>query len=38
MKLHVSACNDHNQVSAPIKKSLYIYVRECSSTLPHTDI
>jgi len=24
MKLHVSACNGHHQVSTPIKKSLYI--------------
>jgi len=29
MKLHVSASNDHHQVSAPIKKILYIYVGEC---------
>jgi len=26
MKLHVSACNDHHQVSTTIKKSLYIVV------------
>jgi len=27
MKLHISACNDHHQVSTTIKKSLYICVR-----------
>ena len=26
MKLHVSACNGHRQVSTTIKKSLYIWV------------
>ena len=26
MKLHVSAYNDHRQVSIPIKGSLYIYI------------
>jgi len=26
MKLHVSACNGHRQVSTTIKKSLYIYI------------
>jgi len=25
MKLHVSACNGHHQVSTTIKKSLYVY-------------
>jgi len=25
MKLHVSTCNRHHQVSTPIKKNLYIY-------------
>jgi len=25
MKLHVSACNGHRQVSTTIKKSLYLY-------------
>jgi len=29
MKLHVSAYNGHRQVSTPIKRSLYIYVRVC---------
>jgi len=29
MKIHVSACNGHRQVSARIKKSLYICVRAC---------
>jgi len=29
VKLHVSACNGHHQVSTPIKKSLYICVRAC---------
>jgi len=29
MKLHVSACNDHHQVSTPIKKSLHLWLREC---------
>jgi len=24
MKLHVSACNGHRQVSTPIKKSIYL--------------
>jgi len=28
MKLHVSTCNGHHQVSTPIKKSLYICVGE----------
>jgi len=28
MKLHVSAYNDHYQVSIPIKGSLYIWVGE----------
>ena len=28
MKLHVSAYNDHRQVSIPIKGSLYIWVGE----------
>jgi len=27
MKLHVSACNGHRQVSTTIKKSLYICVK-----------
>ena len=26
MKLHVSACNGHRQVSTTIKKSIYIYI------------
>jgi len=26
VKLHVSACNGHRQVSTPIKKSLYSYI------------
>jgi len=29
MKLHVSACNGHRQVSTTIKKSVYICVRAC---------
>jgi len=29
MKLHVSACNGHHQVSTTIKKSLYICVGMC---------
>jgi len=29
MKLHVSACNGHRQVSTAIKKSQYICVRAC---------
>ena len=29
MKLHVSSSNGHFQVSTPIKKILYICVREC---------
>jgi len=44
MKLHVSACNGHHQVSTTIKKSLHICVRACwcrdiyASTRPHTDM
>jgi len=26
MKLHVSTCNGHRQVSTTIKKSVYIYI------------
>jgi len=29
MKLHVSACNEHHQVSTTIKKGLYICMRAC---------
>jgi len=29
MKLHVSACNGHRQLSTTIKKILYICVRAC---------